>query len=67
MASLSYFWPATQTYQCVGAHDTLESVFLFKYPDFILDFNPAMIVSNSPLFVKIKKARLALEATEPEC
>ena len=67
MATLSYFWPATHTDQCVGARDTPGSAFLFKYPGFILDLDPRVIVSNSPVIVKIEMARLALEATEPEC
>jgi len=67
MATLSYFWPATHTCQCAGASDTLDSAFLFKYPGFMLDLNPGIIVSKSPLIVKIEKARLALEVTEPEC
>jgi hypothetical protein len=67
MATLSYFWPATHIYQCVGAHDTPDSAVLFKSPGFILDLYPRRIVSNSPVIVKIEKARLALEATEPEC
>jgi hypothetical protein len=33
----------------------------------MLDLNPGIIVSKSPLIVKIEKARLALEVTEPEC
>ena len=67
MATLSYVRPATHTSQCVSAHDTPHSAFLFKYPGFMLDLDPETIVSNSPVIVKIEKARLALEATESEC
>ncbi len=67
MATLSYFWPATHSYHCAGAHVTPDSAFLFKYPGFILNLYPRRIISNSPVIVKIEMARLALEATEPEC
>jgi hypothetical protein len=67
MATLSYFSHATHTSQCVGAHGTPDSAFLFKYPDFMLALDPETIISNSPLIVKIEMARLALEATEPGC
>jgi hypothetical protein len=43
---------------CTGADDTPDSVFLFKYPGFILDLDPGTIVSNSPVIVKIEKARV---------
>ena len=55
MATLSYFWPATRTPQCVGAHGTPDSFILFKYPDFMLDLDPETIVSNSPVIVKIER------------
>jgi len=67
VATFSYFWPATHSYHCAGAHVTPDSAFLFKYPGFILNLYPRRIISNSPVIVKIEMARLALEATEPEC
>jgi hypothetical protein len=55
MATLSYFSHATHTSQCVGAHGTPDSAFLYKYPGFMLDLDPDSIVSNLPLIVKIEK------------